>query len=310
MRVLKIGMPRLHKKNVPPRNRGRGRNRKRQTSKFGVAWFANALSALALSGKTISKSRLAKTFLIFISIAAAFALLLKVGFDFVTTSPNFALAEIEVEGNHQLSKKLVAERSGLHLSENIFDIDLVQTVSILERDPWIKNAKVFRRLPGKVVVRIVEREPVALVEYSGLYLVERDGQPFKRTSSKTTEWKGLPVITGIARGDFTNSPEKAAEQVRFALDVAELYQGSGEKKGRPELGEIQLSSTRGVVLHTYEGGTAIRLGRGSLREIKQRLEVFDSGWAELDASQRMRAKSVFIGRGSVPDRITVALAPG
>lgn len=280
----------------------RARNKKRNRR----AWFSGVLSTV----NAISKSAWSRRIGIGLTVGSLSALVLIFGYRFVTASSHFALAKVEVKGNARLAKKLVVSRSGLRLGENVFDIDLLQTISTLEHNPWIKKAEVFRQLPDTIVVHLSEREPAALAELDGLYLVERNGNPFKRvntrgrTKGSTKEWNGLPVITGIARADFIDNQEKAQEEIKFALNIAEIY----AEKERPQLGEIRVSSTRGVVLHTYEGGTAIRLGRGSLEDIGKRLQVFDQGWNELRPSQKMRAKSVFVGRGSVSNQITVALA--
>src|SRR4030042_2001295 len=65
-------------------------------------------------------------------------------------------------------------------------------------NPWIRHVSVGREFPGRLVIVIQGRKPVALLEKgNALYLLDNDGTPFKKLEAG--EVNDLPVLTGLIR---------------------------------------------------------------------------------------------------------------
>jgi cell division septal protein FtsQ len=237
-----------------------------------------------------------------LGIAAAGAV---VAYQWITHSPRFALREIEITGNQQLTAEYVRARADLTTGQNLFEVDLSGAREALEHDPWIARARVNRRLPDRLLIEIEERRAAALVDLGALYLADVTGQPFKKADISTGEGSGLPVVTGIDRREFLNHSGDARERIERAVAAADLYR---QNPDRPKLGEVHVDEWHGLSMYTYDRPIAIRVGRGDLSAVEKRLRLFDRGWASLSSQERRRARTIHLDRGSDPDRMTVAFA--
>lgn len=243
------------------------------------------------------------------AVAAVLGLLV-LGHRFVTRSPRFAITTIRFEGNVARSDAQLRAELPVADGANIFSTHLGSLERALAADPWLAQVHVTRELPHTLVVRVVERVPVAIVELSGLYLVDASGTPFKRL--RGGEGAGLPVITGIGRAEYTTAPDEAAATVRRALAALATWSSPGAGgAARPSIGEIHVGSRRELVLYRDDANLEIRLGAGALAdpaELTARLTQFDRAWAALTPRERAVARVLHLDNAARPDRVTVALA--
>ncbi len=91
--------------------------------------------------------------------AAVLALLVWLPF-----SGHLVVREVEVVGNQYLPSERVALEAGVSPGMPLIDLKAERVRLSLLRDPWIREATVGRGLSGRVVLRVVEREPVLRVE--------------------------------------------------------------------------------------------------------------------------------------------------
>ena len=99
-----------------------------------------------------------RTFAIAAGFAAALTAAACLG---LTYSPVFGAREIRVRGNVVLGTHRVVAVAGLELGTNVVHLDTGAIEERLLRDPWVAVASVRRDLPGTIVIRIREREPMA-----------------------------------------------------------------------------------------------------------------------------------------------------
>ncbi|GIU96756.1 MAG: hypothetical protein KatS3mg013_0559 [Actinomycetota bacterium] len=93
-----------------------------------------------------------------------------------TYTPLFGAREIRVVGARRVSEDRIRQLGGLTLGTNVFHLDLDRTASAITADPWIAEARLERHLPGRIVVRVRERVPVAWALVDGARrLVGEDG---------------------------------------------------------------------------------------------------------------------------------------
>ncbi len=94
----------------------------------------------------------------------------------VLASPVFEVSAVEVEGNARLSDDEVVAMSGTGTGDNLVFLSSRDVEEALESSPWISDAVVERRFPDMLVIRLVERRPVAWAgDGSTPYLVADDG---------------------------------------------------------------------------------------------------------------------------------------
>lgn len=125
-------------------------------------------------------------FFILVIPLAAFVLLV---------SPLFAVREIRVEGNQELTPEKVIAQSGITAGANIFKVNLRRAAAQIQMLPVVKEAEVRRDFPGRIVIKVIERKPVALLPVKDGFIAV-DGEGVYLRKARVGE-KGLPVVTGI-----------------------------------------------------------------------------------------------------------------
>jgi cell division protein FtsQ len=85
------------------------------------------------------------------------------------------LSNVQVEGTRYLDAARVVKAAGLTIGQDLFRIDLERARQKLLLDPRVAAAEVARRPPRGVRVRIVEREPVLLVDHGVPWEIDSAG---------------------------------------------------------------------------------------------------------------------------------------
>jgi cell division protein FtsQ len=150
-------------------------------------------------------------------------------------------------------------------------VDLAEVRTKLLAYPWIKDARVSRRLPDKLLIDIVEREPAAIWQNHGqLMLIDPSGVPLEPVSREAMP--DLPLLVGDGansmepmRRDLMDSAPALKPLVRAATWVGnrrwDIIFDTGEKLQLPE-GDKEAKDA----LKTFaeKDGAYRLLGRGNL----------------------------------------------
>lgn len=131
-----------------------------------------------------------------------------------TTQAGFALGEIFVEGRTATDPDTVMKALGISRGEPLLTYDVKAAQERLTDLPWVLEARVERRLPDTLYVRLVERKPMALWQHDGkMTVIDNDGRPLGDAAAlaargdKTLD--RLPQVVGVG----------AAEAARDLLDA-------------------------------------------------------------------------------------------
>lgn len=177
-------------------------------------------------------------------------------------SPRFAVETLSFTGNTHASDAELMRIAGLQLGQNLVATDAFALERQLAAHPWVKAALVHRRFPRTLDLKITEHRPVAIVSLGDLYLVDEDGEPFKRL--QPSDALDLPIVTGIERDDYVARRDDTVTRLGQALNAARQYSATA-----PNLSEVHLDQ-EGVTLVTADG-LQIRLGEGGFEEKLGRL---------------------------------------
>lgn len=217
------------------------------------------------------------------------------------TSPTFAVQTLEVEGAQRVPAAELLRLGRLVKGVNLFSFDARAAEREMASHPWVRLVSLTRRLPSGVHVRVEERTAVALVSLGELYLVDTDGELFKRVQA--SDGVDAPLVTGLDRAAFGQRPEAEKARLVQALDAIAAW-GRDEALAHEPLSEVRLSDD-GLALVTMKG-LEVRLGDGGLQKGLERLAKVKR---EL-AARRLEAALVRLDNRVRPDWVTVQLLPG
>jgi cell division protein FtsQ len=222
------------------------------------------------------------------------------GWQWARTSPTFALKRISYRGLGHATEQDVLRYTGLQQGQNLFQMDLGTLERSLGVHPWVKTVELRRRLPDMVEVNVTEHVPVALISLGDLYLLDADGEPFKRV--RVGDALDLVLVSGVDRDAYGKEPEAVRARLRGALGVVEAFSRSEAGKGQG-VSEVRLDG-EDVVLVMSGSGQEIRFGDGDLGP---RLERLARVQAEL-RRRGLQAETVALDHRTRPGWVTVKLS--
>jgi len=180
--------------------------------------------------------------------AISLFLVIGLGLTLFLTSPTFGVREIMVVGSVHLSSAEVVRICDVSLGANIMKVPTKAIRDRLLQNPRIAEATVSRTLPGRLVVRVVEREGVILLPCEQRFAeVDPAGLPVE--FHRYVGALGLPVLTGVAAEGVTLGAKLTGDKLTLALACA----GALGPAGRPAVAEIHVGEGGELTLYTRDG---------------------------------------------------------
>lgn len=167
---------------------------------------------------------------------------------------------IQIEGSFRYLSKQATEKVVEQLvSGSFLDLDINQLKDELEQNPWVDSVAVAREWPDKLIVRVVEQQPIARWGEKGFLNMRGDIVHIE----KTTKIDALP--------SFNGDDSQARQMMQQYVSMGKLLAQS-----ELELAAVELDETLAWTL-TLDSGITIKLGRDRLWEKLQHLLVAKNG---------------------------------
>jgi cell division protein FtsQ len=239
-----------------------------------VSWLDKLLRAMPFSQQDV------QSFLTWgilaVVIAGAFLVAIWFGvpsmayrqFGELTAKAGFEVKDIEVEGMRRVDQMKVYEMVLDYSNQPMLLVDIEGIRNKLNSAGWIKDVRVSRRLPDKLVISVAERVPTAVWQRDEKFsLLDDEGKVLDSISS--AEIGNLPVIKGDnaneqveALADLLDHAQSLKGQVAGASWVGnrrwDLRFRSGETLALPEGEEL---AAQALVNFTRMDGVHRLLGR-------------------------------------------------
>ncbi len=115
--------------------------------------------------------------------------------DAIASAANMRVQQIVIEGRSNTPEAALASAIGVHTGDSMIGFSLASARTRIETLSWVEHATVERRLPGTLVVNLVERRPYAIWQHDGKFvLIDRDGQTVEKEDVAT--FGDLPLVVG------------------------------------------------------------------------------------------------------------------
>jgi cell division protein FtsQ len=172
---------------------------------------------------------------------------------FVVSAPWLMIRETSVRGVHELTEKDVLALAAVKPRQNLFAVNCNAVARRIRTNPWVRDVFVGRELPGRLVLIVRERRPVAMVKQGpDLFLMDTEGVPFKRWD--TGDEADFPVLTG-GGADGRMPAELTAKAVALLDELARTR----DLAPYGAVSEIHGSTVTGFTVYT-DAGLCFRLG--------------------------------------------------
>jgi len=112
-------------------------------------------------------------------------------------SLGFELNYIEVSGNKAVSKDDIIKKIVFKNCDNLFCVNLKQSKNEIEKNNWVKSAKLKYSLPSKLFIVIEEEKPKFLLkENKNITLLNLEGKRIQDIKIISKDYKNLLILSG------------------------------------------------------------------------------------------------------------------
>jgi cell division protein FtsQ len=171
----------------------------------------------------------------------------------------FAVHTIVFAGNTRLSDDELRTLSGLRGGENLLTLSDRALVRKMAESRWIESVSIRKELPDKIILKIRETRPFALLDMRGrLFLVDDRGTMLEKLKEGAVPF--LPVISG---NPFSEK-EAFSEAIRLAMAIKDT--GISTRKDH-----VEIIAHKPEELAANLDGILVKIGTGDYEEKLARL---------------------------------------
>jgi len=190
--------------------------------------------------------------------------------------PYFAVREVVVHGTRRLPPDAVRRIAGVEPGISVWDVDHRVAEGRLLEDPWVRWANVRRQLPHRVVIRVREERPAAILAMDGtakepsLWYVAAPARVVAPVGEG--DQRDFPYLTGLTREDVDGGAAFGPQAIRQALRLVRAAARRGP------VSEVHVDRRRGLTLLPVEPAVPVEIGWGRYAEKLARLPPVLAQW--------------------------------
>lgn len=183
----------------------------------------------------------------------------------------FAMEAVVLEGNEHLTDEELMQIAGLKGNEDMLALSGRKVYDKLKKSPWIQYASVRKEYPSRLVIRIRETEPFALLDMKGkMFIVDEHGRMLEELRDNSVPF--LPVIT--------SDPYAEKNAYREAVDLAKTIKTKGMLHRSQR---IEIIAHRPNEIAVNLDGVIVKVGAGDYEDKLSRL---------LEIEQEIRSRNI------------------
>ena len=179
----------------------------------------------------------------------------------------FGIRDVRFEGTRNFASQKLRSYMIETYTGNILRVDLEELKELAESESWVLTATVRRQLPGRLIVSIRERVPVAIAAIDqDLYIVDEEGIVLDRYGSSQVQLDG-PILKGlgnIARENASATRLNLRKMGIYSELMSDLNSSEGDYTGA--ISEVLLADPDRIAIVRGEDPVPIYLGSGRFRE--------------------------------------------
>ncbi|MFQ5649143.1 MAG: cell division protein FtsQ/DivIB [bacterium] len=209
-------------------------------------------------GKRLEFATTRRMALVLLIITTTLLLMLKVA-GWLNAQAMFTLKDIRVEGNRFVKESDIVALLQLDGSRSLFEYDLKAMALQVKQHPLVQNAWVSRRLPDNLVIKVLEKEPLAILNQDTLAILDDRGERLPNLA--TFDPMDFPIISNIE----TSERHRENGQLYQILNFLRLTRRSTFSL-YCQISEISYSETLGLYFYLIDRPVPVIVGKGNFAE--------------------------------------------
>ena len=196
----------------------------------------------------------------------------------------FKINTITISGDKVYSDKMVADKSGIEMGENLFKVNGEKLTEKLSKDlPYIKGVTVERKLPDTIIINVeAAKEVAAITTKKGFVLLDETGKVLDKNASILKE--NVAVINNVKLKEYIEGEKVVLTDEKKTETLIKLFEAI-KNADMQLLTEIDLKNVNDIKIK-YDD--RITFAVGSLTNIETKLA---RGVAALEKENEINAYS-------------------
>lgn len=135
----------------------------------------------------------------------------------LTAQAGFSLEQVNITGRQHIDRDALLETLQVERGMPILALDKTDMIARLQTIPWLADATIERQLPNTLLVRLTEREPLALWQFRNqITVIDRQGAVIHAVPA--SDFATLPLVVGAG------AAEEAATLLQNLQDYPQIRQ--------------------------------------------------------------------------------------
>ncbi len=196
----------------------------------------------------------------------------------------FKINTVTISGDKVYSDKMVTEKSGIEIGENLFKVSEAKLSQKLSKDlPYIKSVTIERKLPDTIIINVeAAKEVAAVTTKKGFVLLDETGKVLDKNASILKE--NVAVINNVKLKEYIEGEKVALTDEKKTEALIKLFEAI-KNTDMQLLTEIDLKNINDIKIK-YDD--RITFAVGSLTNIETKLA---RGLAALEKENEINAYS-------------------
>jgi cell division protein FtsQ len=180
----------------------------------------------------------------------------------------FGLTEIEISGDTDLTLNEVTELTPVLLGTSVFRLDAQKIENGIRKDLRLSQAKVIRKFPNKIKIKLQRKRPIFLINLDQLYGLTKTKEIIP--SEAQNQRLDLPILSGVSVGQINFYQETDIPEIQKAID---FYQTAVtlDSTFLGKISELDLSHPDNLILYLLPSGLRVVMGSGDYAQRLARL---------------------------------------
>jgi len=231
----------------------RKRNKKIKNS---PKWKQSRASYKRRSGKAGFYTGIGRYFIGIIAIGLLYHFVGSQFLERIKSHQIFNVRQVVVDGAQYINSEEIIDAAEIEMGKNIFEIDIVKVSENLKNEFSTEDFTVYKSLPNSIMIRLHEKQPVALLNMKELVGVDKNGVPLPHVGAEFVE--SLPIVTGIKSiSSLSDSTVKA--RLLTGLNLLESINSKAPSTYK-RISEINVSSINAMGISLIGNGLEIIIG--------------------------------------------------
>lgn len=179
----------------------------------------------------------------------------------------FSVRVVDLNECDHVTRDEVIGMLGGAASGNIWALSKEEIGKRLQSHPFVREVSVRKAFPDRLIVRITERKPVAMVNLDSLYYVDGQGLVFKRLTAYDA--KDYPILTGFSRKDLLARDPITMRNLQRTIALLTRAQDGVFNRN---LSEVHFDGLEGCTLVRRDDGLQVKVGTMEPEEAMRRIE--------------------------------------